>query len=413
MQKWHELSTKHEHLQYSVSIVLVGNHTDLEDSYTSMIKALQHAALACNRKLDLKCLEAQDLEEDAKAKQPVKCYEAWKNVCKADGIIVPGGFSHCGMEGKVSVCKWAKTKEKPLSGICLGLQAAVIEYSRFEVNPKCDADLEAAGMKSVGCDVNGERMEILELADHPYYVTCQSHPEYLTRPLKPSPPYLGLILASSGKLEQYLSRGCRMSPTDSPESSVTDEELPMPPHLLAHQADKPSMPPASRATPPPLSEKRLHRPSTAPPPPPPLSEKRLHGPSTAPPPRQRRGISKEVRRTYNGWSRLFDGPQRRYFQMFFIICFCLLFNFFLYYDIPGVYEKWSDSPLSLQFSFRVERISLFYISKETQSCIKKKTECQFLMQRKDRVMHINFFFFFLFFSVRRYYSIFIFISDSI
>lgn len=89
----------------------------------------------------------------------------------------------------------------------------------------------------------------MELADHPYYVACQYHPEYLTRPLKPSPPYLGLILASSGKLEQYLSRGCRMSPTDSPESS--DEELPMPPHLLVHQTDKPSMSPASRTTPPP------------------------------------------------------------------------------------------------------------------------------------------------------------------
>lgn len=52
---------------------------------------------------------------------------------------------------------------------------------RFEVNPKFVADLEAAGMKFVGHDVDGERMEIMELADHPYYVACQYHPEYLTR----------------------------------------------------------------------------------------------------------------------------------------------------------------------------------------------------------------------------------------
>ncbi|MPC21035.1 CTP synthase [Portunus trituberculatus] len=56
------------------------------------------------------------------------------------------------------------------------------------------------------------------------------------RPLKPSPPYLGLILAASGKLEQYLARGCRMTPTSSPVSS--DEELPMPPQVLTKQTDK-------------------------------------------------------------------------------------------------------------------------------------------------------------------------------
>lgn len=46
------------------------------------------------------------------------------------GIIVPGGFGQRGLEGKIAVCKWARTMKKPLLGICLGLQAAVIEYSR-------------------------------------------------------------------------------------------------------------------------------------------------------------------------------------------------------------------------------------------------------------------------------------------
>lgn len=76
-------SNRHEHLRYSVTIVLVGKYTQLEDSYASVIKALQHAALACNRKLELKCMEAEDLEEEAKANRPVKYYEAWQNVCKA------------------------------------------------------------------------------------------------------------------------------------------------------------------------------------------------------------------------------------------------------------------------------------------------------------------------------------------
>jgi hypothetical protein len=55
-------------------------------------------------------------------------------------------------------------------------------------------------------------MEIVELDDHPYFVATQYHPEYLSRPLKPSPPFFGLILASVGKLHSYLARGCRLTP---------------------------------------------------------------------------------------------------------------------------------------------------------------------------------------------------------
>lgn len=62
-------------------------------------------------------------------------------------------------------------------------------------------------------------MEVAELADHPYYVAVQYHPEYLSRPLSPSPPFLGLILASGGKLNNFLARGCRLSPRD-----LSDEE---------------------------------------------------------------------------------------------------------------------------------------------------------------------------------------------
>lgn len=74
-------------------------------------------------------------------------------------------------------------------------------------------------MNFVGEDETGQRMEVLELDYHSYYVACQYHPEYLSRPLKPSPPYLGLILAASKKLEGYLARGCQISPKDTPETS--------------------------------------------------------------------------------------------------------------------------------------------------------------------------------------------------
>jgi CTP synthase len=48
-------------------------------------------------------------------------------------------------------------------------------------------------------------MEILELQNHPFFVATQYHPEYKSRPLKPSPPFLGFVLASSGQLREYLN----------------------------------------------------------------------------------------------------------------------------------------------------------------------------------------------------------------
>ena len=49
-------------------------------------------------------------------------------------------------------------------------------------------------------------------SDHPYFVGVQYHPEFTSRPIKPSPPYFGLLLAASGKLQGYLQKNCRLSP---------------------------------------------------------------------------------------------------------------------------------------------------------------------------------------------------------
>ena len=63
----------------------------------------------------------------------------------------------------------------------------------------------------------------MELDNHPYYVAVQYHPEYISRPLAPSPPYLGLVLASVGKLQSFLSHGCQ-SATPSQELSDVDSD---------------------------------------------------------------------------------------------------------------------------------------------------------------------------------------------
>lgn len=90
---------------------------------------------------------------------------------------------------------------------------------RYEINPTYVDQLEEKGLKFVGTDEDKQRMEIVELENHPYYVGVQFHPEYLSRPLKPSPPFLGLILASVNKLQSYLIKGCRMSPRELSDNS--------------------------------------------------------------------------------------------------------------------------------------------------------------------------------------------------
>ena len=83
---------------------------------------------------------------------------------------------------------------------------------RWEVNPAYVETLENAGLNFVGRDDSGKRMEILELKDHPYFVGVQFHPEYLSRVLRPSKPFLGLVAASAGILPEIMSgKGGRAS----------------------------------------------------------------------------------------------------------------------------------------------------------------------------------------------------------
>lgn len=105
-----------------------------------------------------------------------------------------------------------------LSVFILSTSELKVGYRRIEyldtcrIEHRCPEGLSNVVFLSSGRDEENIRMEILELDDHPYFVATQYHPEYLSRPLKPSPPFFGLILASVGKLHSYLARGCRLTP---------------------------------------------------------------------------------------------------------------------------------------------------------------------------------------------------------
>jgi CTP synthase len=119
-----------EHHLAPVSIVLVGKYVALDDAYLSVRKSLEHSAMRCKRKLILTSVDSEHLERDMQQKDPTKYHNAWKAVCEASAIIVPGGFGSRGLEGMIEVTKWARERKVPFFGICLGLQVAVIEYAR-------------------------------------------------------------------------------------------------------------------------------------------------------------------------------------------------------------------------------------------------------------------------------------------
>ncbi|KAG4161906.1 hypothetical protein ERO13_D01G085200v2 [Gossypium hirsutum] len=82
---------------------------------------------------------------------------------------------------------------------------------RYEVNPDMISELEAAGMSFVGRDESGRRMEIVELPSHPFFIGVQFHPEFKSRPGKPSALFSGLIAASCGELDELLNKSSHVS----------------------------------------------------------------------------------------------------------------------------------------------------------------------------------------------------------
>ena len=267
LDEWRTMAHHVDTLTDEVHIAMVGKYTDLTDAYLSVIKSLQHAAMAVDRKLVIDWIEAGHLEEAWANEQADEHQEAWSRLQQADGILVPGGFGDRGVEGKILAAHHARTQHVPYLGICLGLQVATIEFCRnvlgleganstefaenpehaavvfmpeiskthlggtmrlgsrptlwqvedcairrlygdgeavderhrhrYEVNPDLIEAIEAAGLVFVGKDESGQRCEIFELKDHPYYVGVQYHPEFKSRPNRPSPPFLGLLRAAS------------------------------------------------------------------------------------------------------------------------------------------------------------------------------------------------------------------------
>ena len=249
---WDTLVKKATQPKKECTIALVGKYIAIRDAYKSVHEALHHAGMAHNCKVNVKCVEAEELEENPRLLKGV------------NGILVPGGFGSRGVNGKIVAIKYAREHKVPFLGICLGMQCTAIEYARNVVgwkdanstefdektaHPVIDlmADqkgvtqkggtmrlgaypcvigpgtlaaklykstkiserhrhryelsydsegrraLEKAGLKVSGTSPDGRLVEIVELPGHPYFLAGQFHPEFKSRPTEPHPLFEGLV----------------------------------------------------------------------------------------------------------------------------------------------------------------------------------------------------------------------------
>ena len=239
----------------SVEIAVVGKYISLRDSYKSIYEALSHGGIANGAKVDIRMVEAEEIEESSADEQ----------LSGVAGILVPGGFGDRGVEGKIAAIKYARENSIPFLGICLGMQCAVIEFARnvcgledahsaefapdsphkvvdlmeeqkkivnmggtmrlgawpcsledgsnarvaygdddiferhrhrYEYNSEYRAKLEGNGLLVAGISPESGLVEIVEIKDHPWFVACQFHPEFKSTPLSAHPLFKDFVAAS-------------------------------------------------------------------------------------------------------------------------------------------------------------------------------------------------------------------------
>jgi len=238
----------------AVEIGVVGKYVDLTESYKSVSEALIHGGIANQCKAMIRYIDSEKLERE----------DAETQLMGLSGVLVPGGFGHRGVEGKIRAIRYARENKIPYFGICIGLQLAIIEYARnvcglnkatsrefsntgefvidlmedqrrveriggsmrlgsyvcklltnsqaaatynkhqiterhrhrYEVNNHYRKILEDHGLIFSGIDPEMNLVEMMEIKDHPWFLTCQFHPEFKSKPFLPHPLFAGFVKAA-------------------------------------------------------------------------------------------------------------------------------------------------------------------------------------------------------------------------
>jgi len=119
--EWEQVILAERNPTAEVTIAMVGKYMNLTDSYKSLSEAIIHAGIHTQTRVDILYVEAEALEKDG-----IQALE------QADGIIIPGGFGERGIEGMILAAEYARENNIPYLGICLGMQAAMIEFARHQ-----------------------------------------------------------------------------------------------------------------------------------------------------------------------------------------------------------------------------------------------------------------------------------------
>ena len=120
LDNWENFVGRVKNPPEKVEIALCGKYTEHMDAYKSIMESFVHAGAENNCKVVVRPISAESLETES----PEKLFAG------VDGILVPGGFGERGIEGKIRAVQYAREKDIPFLGICLGLQCAVIEFAR-------------------------------------------------------------------------------------------------------------------------------------------------------------------------------------------------------------------------------------------------------------------------------------------
>ena len=124
LTEWNKMLKKIENRTKNVTIALVGKYVQLHDAYLSIAESLNHAGFETGINVNIKWIDSELVTQ----------YTVQDLLGDCNGILVPGGFGSRGIEGKIAAVKYARENNVPYLGICLGMQAAVIEFARNVLN---------------------------------------------------------------------------------------------------------------------------------------------------------------------------------------------------------------------------------------------------------------------------------------
>jgi len=120
LKEWRTLVANIAKCEQTVKVAIVGKYVSFTDAYLSVVESLHHAGFANGVKIQLVWVKAEEIEEKG-AEHFLK---------GVDAVVVPGGFGHRGVLGKILAARYAREQKLPYLGLCLGMQVAVIDYAR-------------------------------------------------------------------------------------------------------------------------------------------------------------------------------------------------------------------------------------------------------------------------------------------